>query len=200
MDFLGAKSYILSRLTRELSPKLYYHGVFHTWDVYNAATLLAKEEKLEAHESKLVRTAALFHDCGFLVKYDHNEPAAVEICEAVLPQYNYSPESIDKIGKIIMATRIDIEAQDHLEEVMCDADYDYFGRRDYHEIAATLRSELAEYGRTLEELEWLEMQIEFLETHHHYYTPTAIEMRLDRKKQNIAQLKAWREMLLKSKH
>lgn len=196
MDFQSAKSYILSRLTKELSPKLYYHGVFHTWDVYNAASSLAQKEGLTEWEGKIVRTAALFHDCGFLMQYTHNEPIAVEICEAVLPQYGYTREEIDKIGQIVMATRIDIEATDHLEQVMCDADYDYFGRKDYHDIAGSLRAELAEYGTTLTELQWLDMQITFLEERHHYYTSTALKMRQQRKEQNVAQLKAWREKLI----
>lgn len=189
MDFKGAKQYILARLKRDLSPDLYYHGLHHTWDVYNAACLIAELEDISDHDFDLVRTAALYHDSGFLFQYRHNEPIAVQLCEDILPKFGYSKDDIQKIGKIIMATRIEFRATTHLEQIMCDADYDYFGRRDYHEIAATLRREMEAQGKIITDLEWMNMQLNFLEGHHYYYTESSKNLRLARKKRNIEEIK-----------
>ena len=46
IDFNNAKDYILNRLENQLPKNLYYHGIHHTIDVYEAAIRLAETEKL----------------------------------------------------------------------------------------------------------------------------------------------------------
>jgi HD superfamily phosphodiesterase len=66
MDFQAAKDYIITRLKNELSTTLYYHGLHHTLDVYNAAEKLAAMEAVSGDDLILLKTAALFHDAGFI--------------------------------------------------------------------------------------------------------------------------------------
>ncbi len=197
MDFNATKTYILRKLRMELPRNLYYHGLHHTWDVYNAAKRLAIHEEIAESDTKILLTAALFHDTGFLTTYHANEPYAVELIENVLPGFGYTQDQIKIIGNIIMSTQISIEPETELEYIMCDADHDYFGRSDYHMIAESLARELAEYGTTMTDLEWVERQIEFLETKHRFYTETAIEWRLEWKKRNIRELKEKKALLNK---
>ena len=66
MDFEGAKKYTLERLRNELNDKLHYHSVEHTLDVLDSVTRLAKLENVNGHDQILLKTAALFHDLGFV--------------------------------------------------------------------------------------------------------------------------------------
>lgn len=189
MDFSGAKTYILRKLRQELPRNLYYHGLHHTWDVYNAAQQIANIEGVTPDERVILYTASLYHDAGFISTYHDNEPIAVELIHQVLPDFGYEPKQIEAIGNIIMSTRLNIDPVTPLEFIMCDADHDYFGRSDYHIIAETLYRELAEYGLAMTDLEWVERQIHFLETKHQFYTESSIAMREKRKEQNLQELR-----------
>ena len=75
------RNFVLPKLENELSPDLYYHGVHHTRDdVVLATERLAAEVGLDAEASLLLKTAALYHDTGFLKRYIRNEPLAAEFC------------------------------------------------------------------------------------------------------------------------
>lgn len=180
MDFKNAKKYILDRLEKELKPNLYYHGVHHTVDVYEASIRLAELEGLSQEEKILVNTAALYHDAGFIYQYEHNEEVAVKLVEVVLPKFGYNEKQIKTIGKIILTTRIKARPQTLLEKIMSDADYDYLGRNDVKKIAGSLCRELNEYDFKFSEDEWNEMQIKFLEKHL-YYTESALTLRRPKK-------------------
>ncbi|MFT7612745.1 MAG: adenylate cyclase [Parvicellaceae bacterium] len=197
MNFNGAKTYILQKLKDELSNNLYYHGLHHTLDVYNAAIIISEEEEISEPDRIILFTAALFHDSGFIKQYTNNETIAVALVEEVLPTFEYSDNQIAAISRIILSTGISVPPINTLECIMCDADHDYFGRSDYHVIANSLFRELAEYGRSMNEVEWTEQQIEFLDTRHEFYTKTSISTRVPRKKQNIEELKT-RLLRLKS--
>ena len=72
---------------------------------------------------------------------------------------------------------------------MCDADHDYLGRKDYHHVADKLHKELKFYKTVLLEKEWLEMQIEYLENKHQYFTTSAYNLRQLGKENRIKELK-----------
>ena len=85
MKYSAAKTYILRLLKRELPSNLHYHGLHHTWDVYNSAKLIALNEGITEHESKLLLTAALFHDTGYIKSYLDNESIAIDLVKEILP-------------------------------------------------------------------------------------------------------------------
>ena len=78
---------------------------------------------------------------------------------------------------------------------MCDADHDYLGRADYHNVAKTLRNELANYGKPMTDLEWVDFQIQYLEKVHRFYTETAINIRKRSKVFRINELKEMKSKL-----
>lgn len=188
MDFKGAKNYILERLEKELSPNLYYHGIHHTLDVYEASIKISELEDLSQEEKILVNTAALYHDSGFLFKYEHNEELAVELVGEMLPQFGYNKEQVEIICRIILTTRVKSRPHTLLEKIMCDADYDYLGRNEVKQIAASLYKELKEYGFQANEKEWNDIQIKFLNKHE-YYTESSILLRRPKKLEYLALLK-----------
>ncbi|MCB9361175.1 MAG: HD domain-containing protein [Flavobacteriales bacterium] len=180
MDFKNAKKYILTRLENELKPNLYYHGIHHTLDVYEASIKIAELENLSQEEKVLVNTAALYHDSGFIYQYENNEEVAVKLTQLVLPKFGYNEKQIKTIGEIILTTRIKARPQTLLEKIMCDADYDYLGRDDFYKIAETLFRELNEYDHKFSPEEWNEVQVKFLKKHE-YYTESSLTLRRPKK-------------------
>lgn len=180
MDFKEAKRYILSRLEKELNPSLHYHGIHHTIDVYEATIKLGELEKLSEEEIIIVKTAALYHDAGFMYRYEKNEPYAAQLVQDILPSFNYSQKAIKIISNIILTTQLTSRPQTLLEKIMSDADYDYLGREDVKSIAATLYKELLENGASFSEAQWNRIQIKFLNKHE-YYTASAISLRRENK-------------------
>ena len=66
-DFESAHRYAFERLQQELDPNLYYHNLRHTFeDVLPAATRFAAMAEISPDDTLLLRTAAVFHDTGFL--------------------------------------------------------------------------------------------------------------------------------------
>ena len=189
MNFSKAKEYIVNRLVKELPKNLFYHAAHHTFDVVKQAQTIGKSEGISNDEMFILLTAAYFHDSGFLFKYQSNESEAVKLVREVLPEMDYTQEEIEEICKIILATDIKVQPITLLEKIMCDADHDYFGREGYSQTADNLRNELEEYGDKFADKEWLEVQINFLEDKHQYYTKTSKLSRIPNKNKIIAALK-----------
>jgi predicted metal-dependent HD superfamily phosphohydrolase len=188
MNFEEAKQFILERLNHELPKDLYYHGLHHTIDVCNSVEELAKAENINGDLLVLLKTAALFHDSGFIQQYINNEPVAVSLVEKYLPQFGYTKEQIAIIGKIILSTRIPQQPSNHAEEIMCDADLDYLGRDDFFQISETLKKEWLAYGIIKSEEEYNHKQVRFFDQHN-YFTKTAKQIREPKKQKHLAELK-----------
>ncbi len=185
MDFYRAKQYIINRLHNELNPKLVYHDLEHTLNVFHAAQELAKLENVNKHSTLLLLTAALYHDSGMLIDYDNHEEESVKICEKELPKFDYSAEEIKTVARLIRKTKLLEEADCILENILCDSDLDYLGR-DYFFIRSTkLHYEWKLMGKhNYKMVEWLKIQVEFLESHH-FYTKSA-QILGEETKQNTA--------------
>ncbi len=181
MKFNELKAWLLRRIEREW-PRLWtYHSPGHVRDVYTAAKWYARQEGISEMEEKLVLTAALYHDSGFMIAPDNHEMRSCKLARAELPEFEYSHDEIEHICEMIMATRIPQNPLDRLAEILCDADLDYLGREDYFAISATLFEEFKMQGIVESEAEWLALQVRFLETHH-YHTRTARLHRNETKK------------------
>ena len=189
IDFTGARDYIVEKLSGLLPSDLYYHGIGHTVnDVTPAVIKHAMLAGVNGEDLLLLETAAYYHDCGYLKQYYFNEPIAVEITAEVLPGFGYSPDQIERIGRIIMATQLPQSPEDYLEAIMCDADLDSLGRDDFFITSHCLRLELAAYGQPTNVYEWYEKQLIFLQSHT-YFTEIARAGRDAGKKRNIEEVK-----------
>lgn len=189
MDYRAAKQFILSKLRDELSDKLYYHGVHHTLDVLKMATEIAASEGVNGHELVLVKTAALFHDCGFVKdKHMGHEQEGCVIVQNTLPGFGYSSEDIKTICGMIMATKIPQSPTNLLEEIICDADLDYLGRDDFYPIGDSLFEELKAYHIIYDEQDWNRLQVNFLSAHK-FHTGTNKLLREPVKQQYLEELK-----------
>ncbi|MBP6812912.1 MAG: HD domain-containing protein [Saprospiraceae bacterium] len=172
MDYRAVKQFILDKLRNELSDQLRYHGIHHTLDVLKMAAEICASEGVEGHQLVLVKTAALFHDAGFVKnKHAGHEAEGCLMAREYLPEYGYSMEDIEVICGMILATKIPQSPANLLEEILCDADLDYLGRPDFPKIGSSLFEELQAYHLLNDEQAWNRLQVSFLSAHK-FYTPT----------------------------
>src|SRR5690554_2123274 len=190
INYRNAEKYIVRRLSRDLPKGLHYHGIHHTMDVCEAVERIALWEGLKGEELYLLKTAALFHDAGFIHSYESNEPIGAEMAKEMLPNFGYTKDQIEQVIELIEATKIPHSPKNKLEEIMCDADLDYLGRQDFYPIAETLRKELIEFGKIPDDdLFWYEMNVKFLSAHS-YFTDSAKARRAPEKLKRIEEFKA----------
>jgi len=189
MQFKQAGEYIINKMRNELPEHLVYHSVEHVEDVFNAAHNIGKLENITAHEMDLLLTAAWYHDAGFVLQANGHEEESCRIAQEVLPGYQYTANEIEQICGLIRATRIPQTPHTHLEQIMADADLDYLGRSDYFSTSNKLYQELTQTGVIYSEQDWKQVQIDFMEKHH-YFTPTSINLRKEKKAENLQLIKA----------
>ena len=189
MDFYRAKQYIINRLHNELGPRIIYHNLEHTINVYRAAQELAKLERVNEHDTKLVLTAALYHDSGMIVDYENHEEESVNICVAQLPKFGYTDEDIKIISRLILKTQLKEKADCILENILCDADLDYLGRDYFFVWSTKLHYEWKLMGKhDFNLVDWLKLQVEFLDNHQ-YYTRSAQRLRDKTKKGIVSEIR-----------
>lgn len=172
MDYRAAKQFILAKLRAELSDQLHYHGLHHTLDVLRVAGDLCVSEGVRGSDITLVKTAALYHDAGFVKnKHANHEYEGCLMVRAYLPRFGYAPDDIETICGMIMATKIPQSPQNLLEQILCDADLDYLGRDDFYRIGSSLFEELTSYHLINGEQAWNRLQVSFLSAHR-FHTQT----------------------------
>jgi predicted metal-dependent HD superfamily phosphohydrolase len=175
-------------LEEKLPSNLHYHSIVHTIDVCQAIERIALMEGVVGEELFLLKTAALYHDSGFVQQYETNESIGADMAKDALHQFGYTPEQIEVVQQLILATKVPQQPNNHLEQIICDADLDYLGRDDFHSIADNLKLELLERNKIQNDKQWDEIQIKFLEAHH-YFTSSAIKLRQEKKVKNIEDIK-----------
>ena len=171
-------------LEKNLAPSLYYHSINHTKDVVKSVERIALLEGVTDEGLFLLKTAAIFHDAGFIEQYDHNEAIGARMAQEILPKYGYTEQHVKTILELIHVTQIPHKPINKLQEIICDADLDYLGRSDFETIADKLREELTEMGKIKSRKEWDEIQVKFLKQHQ-YFTSTAIGLRQKKKQENL---------------
>jgi len=167
------KTFITDKLNTELPDNLYYHVTSHTLDVYHRVQYLGKQEGLSDSEIDLLRVAALFHDVGFIEQYNKNEPIGARIAGEMLPEYDFTPEEIEEIQKMIMATEMPHKPHTLVEKIIADADMDNLGRDDFYIQTEYLRLELKLNGIEFSPRQWYGENLPKLLEAFSYFTKTA---------------------------
>lgn len=168
-DYEGARRFALQLLEERLPSQLTYHSLSHTRDgVVPAVGILAEMEGIQGEELLLLKTAAYYHDLGYIKGRENHEEESVRIAEASLTDFNYSPRQIKLIGELIMATKMPQSPTNRLAEILADADLDVLGRADYFKRNLDLRHERANGGEVFTDLDWYSSQLNLLETHQYF--------------------------------
>ena len=188
IQFSDLQEIVLDKLEKGLPKYLYYHNVKHTVDVVTESELIGWSEGLDDRQLLLLKTAALFHDTGHIISYANHEERSSEIAREILPKYQYTPEEIDKICCIIMATKLPPNPADLLEAIICDSDLDYLGRPDFIPVSNALFTELKEQNKSLTLNDWNKQQLKFIGSHQ-YFTKTGRKLREVKKQEQIERIK-----------
>jgi predicted metal-dependent HD superfamily phosphohydrolase len=184
IKYYNAENELIQLLANELPNDLSYHSLEHTKEVVKAVERIALLEGVRDEGLFLLKSAALFHDAGFVKQYEHNEPIGAAMAEAMLPKYGYNEQHIKTIKELIYVTQIPHKPVNKLQEIMCDADLDYLGTDSFEETANKLKAELMGKGKVQSDKAWDQMQITFLKQHK-YFTQTAILTREKKKNQHL---------------
>lgn len=183
-DYILMTKEIVKLIKMNLPKNIYYHTEKHALNVMNAVEFLGFGEEIYDEDILLLKTAALFHDIGFIERYEDNEEIGARIASELMPNYGFNAEQIEKVVKLILATKLDHKPQNIMEEIMKDADLDYLGRNDFEDISNKLRREFIENKVINSEQEFNKMQVEFLKSHK-FFTDTAKSWRVEKKEDNI---------------
>lgn len=186
-NYAQARRHATRRLMRELSHKLSYHNLGHTLDVIERCIDLGELIGISDEQMLLVKTAAAYHDIGFLVKVQGHEALGAQMAGEVLGGFGYSAEQIHTIQALIMATKLGHEPSNMLEKIMSDADLDILGRPDFLARSGDLHTEVVAMGEKVTTLQWYTQQHRFL-SQHQYQTDTAHQLRKRGKAMNIGLL------------
>jgi len=189
IQFTDMQEIILDKLEKELPDYLFYHNVKHTVDVVTEVELIGWGEGCTDEEILLLKTAGLFHDAGHTIAYDNHEFYGTELAKEMLPKYNYSPEHIERICSIIMATKLPPRPTNLLENIICDSDLDYLGRSDFIPVSNTLYEELKAQNKMGSLNDWNKIQVKFI-SGHQYFTATARSLREVNKQLQIERIQS----------
>jgi len=186
-EFEKIKKNVLAKL-KGLSPDLTYHCINHTLDIMEQSVRIAHKEGITGERDLfLLKVAALYHDSGFLKTYTNHEIKSCEIFLEDMKDSDFTDEEKDIICGLIMATKIPQQPHTQMEKIICDADLDYLGRKDFFEIGETLRKEFLHHKIVHNNDEWEKLQLKFLQNHK-YHTKASQIQREPFKQQNLSKL------------
>jgi uncharacterized membrane-anchored protein YitT (DUF2179 family)/predicted metal-dependent HD superfamily phosphohydrolase len=188
MQYDQAYAFLMKKLETGLPTYLTYHDAHHTNNVIAAVEKLATAEHITGDDLTLLKTAALFHDAGFLQHHQDHEELSCKLARKYLPEFDYTHEEIERICNMIITTKLPQSAQDQLSRMLCDADLFYLGSGEYTDYADRLFREFKKLGVVKTLAEWQLKQAEFL-AEHRYFTVTAATEREDGKQRNLEELR-----------
>ncbi|HMU45206.1 MAG TPA: YitT family protein [Chitinophagaceae bacterium] len=182
MEYKEVYDFLMPKLENEIPGYYTYHNADHTKNVIAAAEYLGVREELTDNEITLLKTAALFHDAGFLQQAEGHEEVSCIWARDYLPDYGYTSDQIEEICRMIMSTRLPQSPSDHLSEILCDADLFYLGKEGYAENAEKIYTEF-KYRKLVKTSEdWQLIQSEFLSSHHFFTKTAATELEPSKQK------------------
>jgi len=186
-DFEKIKTNLLTKLNK-LSSYLTYHCVDHTLDVIKQSERIANEEGItNERDLFLLQVASLYHDTGFLETYAEHEIKSCGIFMEDAINLDFTDKEKEIIRGLIMATKIPQQPNTLMEKIICDADLDYLGRKDFFKIGDTLRKEFLHHKIVQNNNDWEKLQLKFLQNHR-FHTNTSQKKREPVKQQNLSKL------------
>lgn len=178
---------LLDTLENYLPKYLSYHSVSHTIDVANVCDTYITFYEIDNFHAKLLRIAAIGHDFGYIISPENHEERGIKILSQLLPSI-LEPNEIGIVNGMIRATKVPQQPNTFYEQIIADADLDYLGRADYDTLSQFLYNEFKYFDIVGNQLEWLDLQITFLENHT-FHTLFAKEFREPTKHQKLLLLK-----------
>ena len=167
----------------------YYHSYEHAIDVMQRAIYLSEQENLPVDEIEMMALAGLFHDTGFIVMYDKNEPIWAKIASNYLKSINYDKNKIKLIEQIILATDPDYTNPKNIyEKIIKDADIDNLWRDDFQKKSNDIKKELETVKKIkIKDPEWHHSLVDLLISHK-FNTDVQRKERDKKKQENLSKM------------
>ena len=184
---IESKKYV-NNLFIPINDNLFFHKFEHSLEVAYRAVELWMKEWLWREKLEILAISGIFHDSGFSVQYDNNEIIWAEIAENFLKNFWYNKEKINIIKNVIIATILEREPNNILEEIIKDADLDNLWRDDFFEKALDIKREIEKNKNIkLKKQTWYKNVLELIYKQK-FYTKTENKERLLKKIENIQEL------------
>ena len=148
-----------------LDSKYLYHNLHHTERVIKSAIKIGSDYDLKDSEWKVLLTACLLHDYGFIKSHVNHEEIGAELSESILNDYGYSNEEVSSVQSLILITKAIAIPNNDLEAIIRDSDLEYLGSNDFEYISEKLKEEWLLCGVVSSESEFYQLQLDFLINH-----------------------------------
>jgi putative nucleotidyltransferase with HDIG domain len=179
------KNYCKDLLNKSRCKSLQFHNYQHTLNVVENAEIIAVKSQLSEKDLEMVLISAYFHDVGNMETNKQHEMLSCSIARKFLEKNNYPEDKIQIIENIILATEINREPTNLLEEIICDADLSHLGKKSFQDQNRKLREEWEIFlGLIFTDEEWFNLNLKFL-NEHHFYTEVARNLFSKQKSENI---------------
>ncbi|MFZ0455336.1 MAG: Pycsar system effector family protein [Ignavibacteriaceae bacterium] len=190
MDLLiKASEFVRNLLHTNLPEGCVYHDIEHTLNVVESAKLIGEHCDLSDEEMEVLLLASWFHDTGIVKQYTGHEEKSIGIFKDFIDKDHLPEEKIEKVIRLIRATKIPHNPQTLLEKIICDADLSHIGKKGFQRRAKLLRQEWENMlGKKYSDIEWINSNIDFL-TKNKFNTGYANEIFDEHRKLNIEKLK-----------
>jgi uncharacterized protein len=167
-----------------------FHSIHHTTTVLEKALEWATACNLRPEESEAIQLAAMFHDLGYLTRYDNHESEGIWLF-SVFAEENGIPADQQKVVKrLIECTRkTHSDFSIPLYKIMHDIDRVGMGMPDFVDQGLNLRKEWEHFKSfQTNDVEWFASQIEYLEKTK-FKTDYGRSNYSDQKRKNLESLK-----------
>lgn len=181
-----ATAFVEKYFRENISTNYLYHNFNHVLDVFSAVKRIISVEAPSIEDQEALLLAALFHDTGFSEGAIHHEEKSVHIFRQFSLNFpEISEELIEKVCRLIMATRPSYIPVDWIEGAICDADFGHLGNENYWDRSSRLRQEwLLTENQFQDELQFVQAELNFMLAHT-FNTPSARILFNDGKEKNI---------------
>jgi adenylate cyclase len=189
LHYEDLESEILVKIENEIPKNIYFHDSQRAKELCIKVELFALSEQIPDEEILNLKTAALFHEVGFIHGYNDRFNFAMDKAREILPVFGYRPEQIEAICKLICSINIPPAPKNKFEEILNDANLDYLAKQDFKEQSLNFYKELVEYNLVTDMIEWYKYQIELL-TKYDFFTQSANKMAEVKRKDQIKEVVA----------
>ena len=184
-----AEKFVFDLFKDNVSDVHLYHNFQHIFYVTQSAIELGRNTNISDEQLEILTLAGWLHDVGYSISAEDHEEKSAEIAGEFLEKENYPTEKIQEVKRIILATKLNHEPSDLLEEIIKDADSAHFANENYVGISELLRAEWElTNGKEYSDMEWAELNRNMLLNSHRFFTEYAKENWNKLKTENIVSL------------
>ena len=182
--------------SEKLDQKYLYHNLEHTKRVIKSAIKIGASYDLSDDQWKVLLTACLLHDFGFIKSHINHEETGADIAESILTEYGYNQEQIKSVKSLILVTKAIAIPNNNLESIIRDSDLEYLGSNNFEIISEKLKEEWLVCDVVSSEEEFYKLQLDFL-INHQFHTEYMRKKGKELKNKNIRYA---HQMVKKSHH